>query len=417
MEQNQIAAAADHLLTERKLKQNMSYKLAVTANFMFLIVCSLLLACTVAYAQQSSGITDACNTSTDSPLELARLLRMPQAIDTQNAEFENESFYNEHGSLIQEAWKEWEIEHATTLSILNDDVKEQGWIETSLAKAIDDAFTNPSEETEAAVKSLWTNNKKGTNKVLPKGVYATQLLSPRGVSYLRNLFDLASTSGIPTRRPNGMNRYGVILDSNVHGAVPVQPLVEAVEEIIDRIVRPVGRMLFQDRIGCEDDMDYYAFTISYDGTSASSTQSKDMELKEHRDASVVTLNINLNLPEEEYGGSDVFFRGYPAADGWSSSDFFAENSRDEDGGGTVSFSPGTAIIHLGAHRHGSLPITTAHSDSNSEGKQTSGGKRFNLVIWMFGKNGDVRIAPYSEEEQLTIKERWHCAIKGRMNII
>eukprot|EP00985_Skeletonema_marinoi_P022596 scaffold14504_cov102-Skeletonema_marinoi.AAC.8 len=119
----------------------MSYKLAVTANFMFLIVCSLLLACTVAYAQQSSGITDACNTSTDSPLELTRVLRMPQAIDTQNAEFENESFYNEHGSLIQEAWKEWEIEHATTLSNLNDDVKEQGWIETSLAKAIDDAFT------------------------------------------------------------------------------------------------------------------------------------------------------------------------------------------------------------------------------------------------------------------------------------
>jgi hypothetical protein len=398
------------------LKQNMSYKHSMTTNFMLLMVCSLLLACTVAFAQQSSGMTDACNTSTDSPLELARVLRMPQAIDTQNAEFENESFYNEHGSLIQEAWKEWEIEHATTLSNLNDDVKEQGWMETSLAKAIDDAFTNPSEETEAAVKSLWTNN-KGPNKFLPKGVYATQLLSPRGVSYLRNLFDLASTSGIPTRRPNGMNRYGVILDSNVHGAVPVQPLVEAVEEIIDRIVRPVGRMLFQDRIGCEDDLDYYAFTISYDGTSASSTQSKDMELKEHRDASVVTLNINLNLPEEEYGGSDVFFRGYPAADGWSSSDFFAENSRDEDSGGTVSFSPGTAIIHLGAHRHGSLPITTAHSDSNSEGKQTSGGKRFNLVIWMFGKNGDVRIAPYSEEEQLTIKERWHGAIKGRMNII
>jgi hypothetical protein len=165
-------------------------------------------------------------------------------------------------------------------------------------------------------------------------------------------------------------------------------------------------MLFQDRIGCEDDLEYYAFTISYDGTSASGTQSKDMELKEHRDASVVTLNINLNLPEEEYGGSDVFFRGYPAADGWSSSDFFAENSKDEDGGGTVSFSPGTAIIHLGAHRHGSLPISTAHSDRDSEGKQTRGGKRFNLVIWMFGKNGDVRIAPYSEEEQLTIKERW-----------
>ena len=174
-------------------------------------------------------------------------------------------------------------------------------------------------------------------------------------------------------------------------------------------------MLFQDRIGCEDDLDYYAFTISYDGTTTNtrSIQSKDMELKEHRDASVVTLNINLNLPEENYGGSEVFFRGYPAADSWSSSDLFASNSKDEeDGGGTVTFSPGMAIIHLGSHRHGSLPINSAHSNSNSEGKQPNDGKRFNLVIWLFGTLGDVRIAPYSKDEQLTADQRWYGCNKG-----
>lgn len=340
---------------------------------------------------------------------------MPQAIDTQNAEFENESFWNEHGPMIQQAWKDWEMEHATTLSDFDNDVKEQGWMNLSLLEAIDDAFANPSEESEAAVKSLWTNS-KGTNdnQLMPKGVYATQLLSPKGVSYLRNLLELASESGIPTRRPNGMNRHGMILDSNVNGAVPgavpVEPVVKIVEEIIDRIARPVGRMLFQDRIGCEDDVDYYAFTISYDGTSTNtrSIQSKDMELKEHRDASVVTLNINLNLPEENYGGSEVFFREYPAADGWSSDDFLASNSKDEaeDGGGTVTFIPGMGIIHLGAHRHGSLPINSAYSNSNSGGEQPSDGKRCNLVIWLFGKLGDVRIAPYSKDEQLTAVQRW-----------
>ena len=335
---------------------------------------------------------------------------MPQAIDTQNAEFENESFWNEHGSVIQQAWREWEMEHATTLSDLKDDVKERGWMNPTLLEAIDDAFANPSEESEAVVKSLWTNSGGTNNQVMPKGVYATPLLSPRGVTYLRNLFDLASVSGIPTRRPNGMNRHGMILDSNVNGAVPVQPLVETVEEIIDRIVRPVGRMLFQDRIGCDDDLEYYSFTISYDGgTDTTSTmQSKDMELKEHRDASVVTLNINLNLPEENYEGSEVFFREYPAADNSWSSDVLRENSKDdEDGGGTVTFSPGMGVIHLGAHRHGAHPITFDDSDNNSEGKHSSGGKRFNLVIWLFGPMGDVRIAPYAEEEQLTAKQRWH----------
>ena len=335
---------------------------------------------------------------------------MPKAIDTQNAEFENDSFWNENGPMIHKAWREWEMKHATTLSDFKDDVKERGWMNSSLLEAIDDAFANPSEETEAAVKSLWTNNGgSNNNQVMPKGVYATQLLSPRGVTYLRNLFDLASSSGIPTRRPNGMNRHGMILDSNVKGAVPVQRLVETVEEIIDRTVRPVGRMLFQDRIGCNDDLDYYAFTISYDGTDTTSVmQSKDMELKEHQDAPVVTLNINLNLPEENYEGSEVFFREYPAADNSWSSDIFGDNSKDdEDSGGTVTFSPGMALIHLGAHKHGANPITFNDSDNNSGEKHISGGKRFNLVIWLFGPMGDVRIAPYAEEEQLTAKQRWH----------
>ena len=339
---------------------------------------------------------------------------MPQAMGTNNAEFENESFYNEHGPLIHEAWKEWETSHATALSDFNNVIKDEGWLDASLASSIDAAFVNPTEESEAAVKSIWSNK----SQVLPKGVYATQLLSSKGIAYIRNLFDHAAASGIPTRRPNGMNRHGVIVDRNVYGAVPVEPLVKVVEEIIDRIVRPVGRMLFQDRIGCDDDLDYYAFTIRYDGAenendddvNASSThQSKDMELKEHRDASVVTLNINLNLPEEGYGGSEVFFRGYPSADG-SGSEVFAATKNDEDDGGTVTFNPGMAIIHLGAHRHGSLPITTAHSSSDNAGQ--TAGKRFNLVIWLFGRNGDVRIAPYLESEQLNAAQRWRGCNSG-----
>jgi hypothetical protein len=311
------------------------------------------------------------------------------------------------------------LSNTSTPSGLNSLIKnEKGWMDSSLSASIVKAFVNPSDESEAAVRSLWWKNT--TQKVPPKGVYATQLLSPKGITYIRYLFDQAAASGIPTRRPNGMNRHGVIVDRDVYGAVPVHPLVTLVEEIIDRIVRPVGRMLFQDRIGCDDDLDYYAFTIQYDGaenedvddvcSTFCTQQSKDVDLKEHRDASVVTMNINLNLPTEDYGGSEVFFRGYPDADGGSrSTNPFEVANHDKDDFGTVVFTPGMAIIHLGAHRHGSLPISSI-SIQNANSENLEGGpivgKRFNLVIWLFGINGDVRIGPYSHNEQLTAAQRW-----------
>lgn len=360
---------------------------------MLVIFCIIL--SFISVVKSSEKEADVCNDSQQlSSLAQARQLEVPQALATNNAEYENESFYNEHGQLIQDAWKEWEMMHATTLSDFNG----EGWMDAFLASSIDGAFLDPSEESESAVKSQWTDMPN-----LPKGVYATQLLTPRGISYIRNLFDHAAASGIPTRRPNGMNRAGVILDRNVNGALHVEPLIKVVEEIIDRIARPVGRLLFKDRIGCDDDIDYYAFTIQYDGAESETNDNvKDKELKEHRDASVVTLNINLNLPSEGYEGSEVFFRGYPSADGYGADLFEVEN--DEENGGTVKFTPGMAIIHLGAHRHGSLPITAEHLNSD-RGEQTVG-KRFNLVIWLFGKNGDVRIAPYTKMEQLTATERW-----------
>ena len=37
------------------------------------------------------------------------------------------------------------------------------------------------------------------------------------------------------------------------------------EELISHVIRPVGRMLFPDRVGYNDDSEYFAFTIRYDG--------------------------------------------------------------------------------------------------------------------------------------------------------
>ena len=46
----------------------------------------------------------------------------------------------------------------------------------------------------------------------------------------------------------------------------------------------------------------------------------------------------------------------------------------------------------GSTQHAALPIKE--------------GTRHNLVIWIFGAGGDVRIAPYEKEDWLGLSERW-----------
>lgn len=326
----------------------------------------------------------------------ARGLKAPVAVDTQGAEFEHASFWDDNGPLLRAAWQEWD-EHIRNGDLLSNE--NNAFIEPRLSSALDDAFDNPAATTEDVVKSFWTET--SSEETLPRGVYAAQVLTPSGILALRKLLDSASSSGIPTRRPNGMNRRGVIVDPEVYGAVNMKSLSDLVEgELIDRVVRPVGRMLFPDRVGCTDDVEYFAFTIRYGGgdddkdaeggPNGAAKMKRDFELKEHRDASVITLNINLNLPEEDYSGSQVYFRSSSTIDG-------QEDAIPDVGEGTVRFTPGMAVVHLGAHRHGALPISASGG---------GGGKRYNLVIWLFGKDGDVRIAPYEKGEQMSAKERW-----------
>jgi hypothetical protein len=66
---------------------------------------------------------------------------------------------------------------------------------------------------ERAVRALWTQR--------APGVESAQLLQPEIIAGLRRELARISTAGIPTRRPNGMNRYGVILDAEAAGGVPV----------------------------------------------------------------------------------------------------------------------------------------------------------------------------------------------------
>jgi hypothetical protein len=177
---------------------------------------------------------------------------------------------------------------------------------------------------------------------------------------------------------------------------------------------PLGRIFFPSFVGENGDAKFYAFSIRY-------TPSEDVELKEHSDASIVSLNLNLNLPVEDFAGSSIYF--VSSKEKYTTAFFkgiqLSEDEVDEEGKQQqqqqetkknamsartsedgrpilqqreIRFDPGMALLHRGMTRHAALPIED--------------GSRHNLAIWLYGHDGCVRIAPYDEHEQLTIEQRW-----------
>ena len=53
--------------------------------------------------------------------------------------------------------------------------------------------------------------------------------------------------------------------------------------------------------------------------------------------------------------------------------------------------PGMALLHLGQHKHGVTNVK---------------GERTQLVIWMYGKDGYVRVKPYNEYEIAPQEWNW-----------
>ena len=121
----------------------------------------------------------------------------------------------------------------------------------------------------------------------------------------------------------------------------------------------------------------------------------DLDLPTHSDASLYTLNINLNLPGEGYAGSALYFLA-PAPNNKDGDD--GDGDGDGVGVATVRFAPGTAVLHRGMTRHGARPLV--------------GGARNNLVLWLHGGAGGdgddryVRFAPYPPADRMSVEERW-----------
>jgi hypothetical protein len=172
----------------------------------------------------------------------------------------------------------------------------------------------------------------------PHGAFAFPFFSLSLCALLDKELAHFDASGLPLSQPNSMHRGGLIA-----AEAGLTPLVTALR----RRLAPLCAKLYPQFAGLDG---HHAFAVRY---RAGGGEAADRELAFHYDDSHVTLNVCLG---REFQGSSLFFCGLleePATHG-ESVDF--------------DHRPGTAVLHLGHHRHGARPITA--------------GERVNLIVWM-----------------------------------
>ncbi|WP_299100379.1 2OG-Fe(II) oxygenase [uncultured Winogradskyella sp.] len=295
----------------------------------------------------------------------ARALQVPSRELSLKRDPSVSKFWNNNRNLLEDAWTEWELKNKDKLLLPDESL-----LDPKLRNAINDAWENP--EKEDVVANLW-------EEIIP-GVYETQFFDLERLADFRKYLEDAVKSEIPKRAPYGiqLNRYGMILDPRSEGYLAAPSFQEFYNTIMNRFMRPIARLLL-GTYGYDNQT--FGFSIQYN-------PDKDKDLHAHTDASSATLNINTNLPDEEFTGSIV--------------DFY-----DKASGKTVQtkFEPGKAIIHRGNVPHATHPITS--------------GQRSNLVVWLYGDQMQIprgSISSYGSagnsaskiitSENVTARERW-----------
>lgn len=286
------------------------------------------------------------------PLEQARAIARPSRDAMLQRDMSVYHFWNENKTLFKDAWAEWDESSYNQEYTIDETIYDK-----ELRDAVAAAWHDPT--TETGVKNLW-------REVFP-GVYEAQFFDPDRLVHLRQYLAKAEASGIPVRPPYGisLNRGGAMLDCRSDGYLAAPRFQKFYSGLMERYMRPISRLLFPDIFGY--DTQTFGFSIQWQPET-------DTSLRAHTDASAVTLNINLNLPHENFKGSGVRF--------------FDRETRQVC---ELSFAPGTALIHHGSVPHETIPITD--------------GERSNFVLWLYGDNG--QIPPYEAKQKLiSAQERW-----------
>jgi len=296
--------------------------------------------------------SEAKNKTISGQLAVARALDLPSRDAMLNRDPSVSKFWFQNRSLLSDAWQEWE-------DLQNELLKpDDSLLDSKLRNAVEAAWEDPTSE--LSVEKLW-------QEVSP-GVYQCQFFDPERLADLRNYLREIQAAKIPLRPPYGiaLNRFGAMLDERSDGFLAAPSFQQFYDQLLDKYMRPVARLLFPEIMGY--DTQTFGFSIQYQ-------PGIDTSLQLHSDASAATLNINLNLPDENFSGSEV--------------DFYDPNTGKAN---RLTFTPGAAMLHRGTVAHAAQPIIS--------------GKRTNIVLWLYGDRMQLPSNLGSSDRLYSPQERW-----------
>lgn len=197
---------------------------------------------------------------------------------------------------------------------------QESWFEPSLWRA-------SQANTPEAWRAILTEN-------LPGEVFSFKMFTDSFCeTFVEEIFNFYA-SGLPARRPNSMNNYGIILND-----IGMEPFIDGLQ----RLLQPLGELLFP---GAGDVWDgHHCFIVRY-------REGEDLGLDMHTDDSDVTFNICLGL---DFAGAGLQFCGLMGMPNHRKHTYTHQHVK------------GSCVCHLGRKRHGADDI--------------SSGERLNLILW------------------------------------
>eukprot|EP00754_Rhynchopus_humris_P035488 Rhum_TRINITY_DN17011_c0_g1::Rhum_TRINITY_DN17011_c0_g1_i1::g.165046::m.165046 len=297
----------------------------------------------VAAPRGSSGVVPST-----SHLRKARELRAPAAVATKGGENEDAAFWDKHKALLSAAWAEYGKRHP--------DLYTKNGIEGYIHPRVKEAWAAARAAEGGKGHEELVILRNVVSETPADDVYAVELFTDAFHRDLQEELGHLAQAGIPIRRPNGMNRHGVILED--------VGMADSISSVVGRYLAPLAQLLYPEHITAADVTDHHAFSIRY-------KIGDDVSLAEHSDASAFTFNLCLG---GDFTGSEVAFPQAAAP-------------------AVLTQKPGVALLHRGMKRHYATKLES--------------GQRTNLVVWMFGDGGYVRVAPYPAGQRSTPKSRWN----------
>ena len=195
------------------------------------------------------------------------------------------------------------------------------WLVPSLASALADG-------SDGALRSV-------LRAEVPGLVFSFEMVTGEFCALLLEELAHYEASGLPVRRPNTMNSYGLVVNQ-----IGLKPLLDDLQR---SILLPLSRLLFPHE-GSRFDH-HHSFMVKY-------RRGEDTHLDMHHDDSEVTLNVCLG---KSFTGATLSFCGGVGESGHRRHAHKYEHAL------------GRAVVHKGSHRHGADELTD--------------GERVSLIMW------------------------------------